>query len=303
MAQAMWRYGSPVPQRWWGQQPYQNVATPAATRTPYSAILSGYGEPGGGVSQPSMGGISGYGPYGSTTGNLSAIGGKAVGTGLNAALAGASITPASMVGLAIPMASLIARLAGVTPGQSYSPADIQAIADIYGWDAANAAAGRMAGDLSQGANPATTEQGQMAGPASVGYSGAMGSVSMGPGSAVGGYVGGPPSNTAAPSVSNPDSVFGGGGGNQGGGDTGGGGIGGGTGTAEGGGGEQFGGVRKTKPGKPRVSVYGEGKASAEGETGIFIPNYMKQPGFQGQEQQVRKGLKSAYSSLTGGKRR
>jgi len=64
-----------------------------------------------------------------------------------------------------------------------------------------------------------------------------------------------------------------------------------------GGTEERGGVHKTQPGKPRWAVYGEGKASQEGETGIFVPEYMKRPGQQGNEPQVEQVMRQLLRAL------
>jgi hypothetical protein len=63
-----------------------------------------------------------------------------------------------------------------------------------------------------------------------------------------------------------------------------------------GGGEERGGVVFAPPGQPQNRTFGEGVASG-GETGIFIPEYMKRPGLQGNEAQVRNALMRAILSL------
>jgi hypothetical protein len=107
-------------------------------------------------------------------------------------------------------------------------------------------------------------------------------------------------NTPSNSVGNPDSPFGGSGGPSGGNsDT--------SGTADSTGGSRGGegpgiakgGVIQTKPGVPQKARFGEGMASQEGETGIFVPEYMKAPGIQGNELQVVQGLLQALQKLIG----
>lgn len=126
---------------------------------------------------------------------------------------------------------------------------------------------------------------------------------MTPGSPISGVSVGPsgfgttgPSDVTAPSVANPDNPFGnvGGGDGPSGNDSG---PGPGGGMGDPGGTEERGGVHKTQPGKPRWAVYGEGKASQEGETGIFVPEYMKRPGQQGNEPQVEQVMRQLLRAL------
>lgn len=134
--------------------------------------------------------------------------------------------------------------------------------------------------------------------------GITGGVSVGPQ----GYGTTGPTNAAAPTVGNPDSPFGGSGsggmgagdapGSEAGGPEGSGTSGPGTGGSSGGY-EASGGVHKTRPGKPRWSVYGEGEASGEGETGIFVPESMKRKGQQGREAQVEAAMRKLLRELRG----
>lgn len=60
-----------------------------------------------------------------------------------------------------------------------------------------------------------------------------------------------------------------------------------------------GGVKRSKPGKPERAVFGEGKASQRGETGIFVPEYMKDPGKQGNESEVIAAMEDLLAELKG----
>lgn len=58
-------------------------------------------------------------------------------------------------------------------------------------------------------------------------------------------------------------------------------------------GEALGGAHYAAPGRERVSLYGE----AGPEMGIFVPAFMRRPGLQGKEQEVRSALRRALLSL------
>jgi hypothetical protein len=206
---------------------------------------------------------------------------------------GAVPGPQSLVGLAIPFASLMSRLAGVQPGYDVmstvpSLTDIQSTRDLQGHYAGDRAAAQRASDIASYNTQVATEDWGM--PTVRDYANPNQ-----PGVEPGGFVGGVAPD---PSVTSLDSVFGGAGAaDPGASDT--------AGTADSTGGARGGsdgpdvargGVFKTT--RERRTRFHWGEPETGGETAIFVPESMKRRGMQGREPQVRRGLKKAYASLT-----
>lgn len=269
-----WSYGP-----WRTQQtsaepnPYQEVpasAPQALPQTPQGPFDQGEGVGRGGKD------ITATAEYGPMTNkemtNMwgGALAQKGIGLGIGAAM-GSPISVSSFYGMApkagVTVASLMSSLFGGVRGTDQefglpTPTDIRDIADVQGY-MASAQAARDAVVQRESIRSAFDD------------------------------ISGVRQPDYTPDPENPD--LGWGGGEDGpSGDDGGPGPGGGMGDP---GGEERGGVHKTRPGQPRWSVYGEGKASQEGETGIFVPEYMKRPGQQGNEPQVEQVMRQLLRAL------
>ncbi len=278
MARVQWNRGPWATQR---TTPYQDVVSPNAGQSPYQALLGGTmtTEPGGGLGGRGITGTAQYGPMtGKELGSLwgGTLGNKAMGYGISSLIAGSPQVPSPMSfaslapKAAISVASLLSSLFGGVRGYDRefgvpTDVDIQGIRDLQGAYAATEAEGQR-GSMGQGVDMSeNAETGSYAG---MGMGGPGG---YGEGDSSGGY-GGDTGGFGGDSM----------------GDSGG------YGDA---GGYAKGGVKTfRKPSRPLVGEAGE-------EKGIFVPERMKKKGIQGKERQVRRGLKSAYGSLTGGGRR
>jgi hypothetical protein len=221
-----------------------------------AALLTSPPEGGGGWGgPPSTGDVSMSGPIGSNVSNLGTIGAKVA----QGALVGSLANPASYLGMAIPMSSLLARWAGV-PQESnplYGVPTAQDVQDAYDYGGyyagkeAQAARDAALGNLDNpfGPNPSFS-YGQDFG-ASAGSPGGWGGESTAPGVGAAGEAKG----------------------------------------AEGPG-YARGGVSRAMRG-PRRATFGE----AGPEQAIFIPQAMRRPGIQGREVQVRRALQDAIRAL------